>query len=540
MADSPAPVAHPDKSTKKQRSRRVKIWAWVLLGLGLALFVTLEIVIHRAEPILKARVIDTLSTRFDSRVELDQFHISIWHGLEVSGGGLKLYPNALDAEKPLIAVDKFSFHTSWVKLLRTPMHIGHVHIEGLQLNMPPKQQRKNIPKLKGGKQHKIKIFVGEMLIDNARLVLGTNKPGKVPLVFDISHAQLDSIGAGQPLKFHALLLNAKPIGDIDSSGYFGPFQEHSPGDTQIKGTYDFTHADLSTTKGIAGTLSSTGKYEGTLNNITVDGETDTPNFSIDVSGHPVPLHTTFHAIVDGTNGDTYLQPVNAEILHSHLVAVGKVISVPGKGHHIVLDVVVAPASIQDMLQLGVRTEPPVMTGDLKMKTKLDLPPGKLSVADKLRLRGSFEVLNAHFTNDKVQSKIDDLSLRSQGKPKEAKAGNEAPVQSDMKGQFQLANSKLTLTGLVFTVPGTKVTMDGIYSLDGNQFDFHGHARLDAKVSQMVTGWKSLLLKPVDPFLSKNGAGTEVPIKVTGTKSAPKFGLDFGHKDDKNKNDKNGK
>lgn len=505
------------------------IWASVLLFLGLLFFATLEIVIHRAEPILKARVIDTLSTRFDSRVELDQFHVSVLHGLQVSGGGLKLYPNALDSDKPLFSVDQFRFRTAWFNLLRTPMHIGHVYIEGLDLNLPPKQQRKNIPRLNTkGNRHKIKLYVGEMLIDNAKLVLGTSKPGSTPLEFDVGRVKMEATGAGQPFKFHATLINAKPIGDIDTSGYFGPFKEHSPGDTPIQGSYSFTHADLSTTKGIAGTLSSTGKYKGWLDNITVDGETDTPNFSIDVSGHPVPLHTTFHAIVDGTNGDTYLQPVNAEILHSHLVAVGKVINIHGKGHHIVLNVVVGPAFIQDLLQLGVRTEPPVMTGNVRMRTKLDLPPGKQSVSKKLRLRGSFEITNAHFTNNKVQSKIDELSLRSQGKPKIAEAGKEAPVQSNMKGNFLLGNSRLTITGLVFKVPGAKISLNGVYSLDGNQFDFHGHARLHAKVSQMVTGWKSWLLKPIDPFLSKNGAGTVIPIKITGTKSSPQFGLDFGH------------
>jgi hypothetical protein len=40
---------------------------------------------------------------------------------------------------------------------------------------------------------------------------------------------------------------------------------------------------------------------------------------------------------------------------------------------------------------------------------------------------------------------------------------------------------------------------------------------------------SVLLKPVDPFFSKHGAGAEIPLKVTGTKSEPHFGLDFGHK-----------
>ena len=41
----------------------------------------------------------------------------------------------------------------------------------------------------------------------------------------------------------------------------------------------------------------------------------------------------------------------------------------------------------------------------------------------------------------------------------------------------------------------------------------------------MTGWKHWLLKPVDPFFSKNGAGTFLKIKVVGNSKAPKFGLD---------------
>src|SRR6266566_8212388 len=68
--------------------------------------------------------------------------------------------------------------------------------------------------------------------------------------------------------------------------------------------------------------------------------------------------------------------------------------------------------------------------------------------------------------------------------------------------------------LHFQVPGTEVNLTGTYTLDGNQFEFHGKARMRAKLSHMVTGWRSALLKPVDPFFSKHGAGTEVPVKVT--------------------------
>jgi hypothetical protein len=41
---------------------------------------------------------------------------------------------------------------------------------------------------------------------------------------------------------------------------------------------------------------------------------------------------------------------------------------------------------------------------------------------------------------------------------------------------------------------------------------------------MVTGWKSWLLKPVDPFLKKDGAGLQLPISISGTQSDVHFGL----------------
>ena len=75
-------------------------------------------------------------------------------------------------------------------------------------------------------------------------------------------------------------------------------------------------------------------------------------------------------------------------------------------------------------------------------------------------------------------------------------------------------------------------MAGTYSVDSAQLNFRGKLALQAKLSQTVTGVKSFFLKAVDPFFKgKNGekAGTVLPIKVTGTKDQPSFGLDFHDK-----------
>ncbi|MFZ1168796.1 MAG: AsmA-like C-terminal region-containing protein [Candidatus Sulfotelmatobacter sp.] len=523
----------PTKTTRHAPWKWTGIVALVLLvGAGVAG----RLVIARAQPILRTRVIETLSNRFNSKVELANLNVSVVNGIEVSGNGLKIFgttdPNPYEPGiQALIGVQEFRFQTSLLSLFRSPMHVETVYVKGLELNIPPKGDRREMANM-GSKTPKMTIFVDRFVCQDTRLMINTSKPGKPPLEFAIDNLRMKDIGPGQPLQFDATLVNPKPVGDIQSTGLFGPWQQDSPRDTPVQGDYSFTHADLSTIKGIGGMLSSTGEYSGTLGNIVVHGETDTPDFRIASSGHAVPLHTEFHAVVDGTSGDTYLQPVNATFLHSSLTANGSVVRVSApKGHDIELDVVLDKARIEDLLQLGVRTDPPVMSGPVEMNTRLSLAPGDANVADRLKLAGSFHVLRGHFANQKVQGNVDSLSLRSLGKPKEAQEHSEEDVPVDLRGVFTLKDGVLSFSLLHFLIPGTHVDMTGDYSLDGQTFDFHGEARLDAKLSQMTTGWKSILLKPVDPFFSKNGAGTEVPIRISGTESEPHFGLDFGHKDE---------
>src|SRR6202162_1599737 len=236
---------------------------------------------------------------------------------------------------------------------------------------------------------KMSIFVDRFVCANTKLMINTVRPGKPPLEFDISDLRMKAIGRGLPLRFDAMLINPKPVGAIQSTGQFGPLNEESPRDTAVMGNYSFTHADLGTLPGIGGILSSTGKYGGTLGRIEVEGQTDTPDFQIAVSGHRVPLHTDFHAIVDGTDGDTYLNPVKATVLHSSFTASGKIVRMKPHGHDVELNVVLGYARIEDLLKLGVKTEPPIMTGAVEMKTKLSLPAGGEDIANRLKLALKF-------------------------------------------------------------------------------------------------------------------------------------------------------
>jgi len=527
-------VLHDDTTQGPKKHNRRRWFLWIVLVSLIVLLVVGEVMLRRAAPILKGRVIETLSTRFNSHVELDDLQVSLIKGLAVSGRGLRIFaPDdvvAAGAKAPIIAVQEFDFHAGLIGLFLKPTHVRSVYVHGLAISIPPKSMRQNglTPRHRG----KIKIVVDELVCDDSRLVIGTDKPDKDPKIFQLQHIVLKDVGSKSASPYDATLINAVPKGDIHAIGTFGPWDTETPGDSTVTGKYTFDHADLNTIKGIGGILHSVGDFTGRLDRIEVHGTADVPDFSLDTANHPVPLHTQFSAIVDGTTGDTYLQPVLAKLGASEFSCQGAVVNVKGQGHTIDLDVDVPAGRIQDFLQLAVKTQPVVMTGVLTMKTKLHIRPGKESVTQKLSLKGAFTLKQIHFTNPDVQDKVDMLSLRAEGHPKEAKPGAE-DVNSHMTGSFQMADGKLALQDLLYTLPGATVHLVGVYTLDGKKFDFTGKVRTDAKLSQMVASrWKSWALKVADPFFHKNGAGAEIPVKVTGTNTAPKFGLDIGHKDKK--------
>jgi hypothetical protein len=139
------------------------------------------------------------------------------------------------------------------------------------------------------------------------------------------------------------------------------------------------------------------------------------------------------------------------------------------------------------------------------------------------LKGRFAIREGHFANDTAQNKIDELSRRGRGEPGNTEVSD---VISAFGGAFTLHDGVLRLPGLRFTVHGARVDLDGRYVLRTQGLDFTGALRLDAPVSRTVTGFKSLLLKPIDPLFRRDGAGTLLPIKISGTVDMPAFGVDM--------------
>ncbi len=148
--------------------------------------------------------------------------------------------------------------------------------------------------------------------------------------------------------------------------------------------------------------------------------------------------------------------------------------------------------------------------------------------EKMRLNGSFVLEDAALTNAKFQNEIGELSLRGQGRPKDAKNAG-AEVRSAIESDLAMASGVITFPNLKYTVPGAEIDVKGTYGVDGGTLNFRGTAKTEATVSQLVGGWEGVLLKPADRLFKKNGAGTEVLIHIDGTQEDPKFGIDLNRK-----------
>ncbi|MGB9512840.1 MAG: AsmA-like C-terminal region-containing protein [Candidatus Acidiferrum sp.] len=508
-------------------------WWWVLLpGTFVLLLLVLSVYVYfwpdATENQIRLVVTRTLSDRFHSDVDLRTLDIKVFPILRVTGGGLVLHYHGRKDVPPLVQIEKFSFNAGILGLLHRVKHIPLIRVQHMIINIPPREagsaHAQTAPHYPASARD---ILVDRVICDDTDILIYPQKAEKGPLEWQIHNLVLTSAGVNKHFAFEGNLTNAKPKGEIATHGRFGPWNAEDPGGTPVAGEYQFTNADLGPFPGIAGILSSTGKYDGVLSQLEVQGETDTPDFSLDKVGKPVPLHTDFSATVDGTNGDTYLHPVKATLGKSLIIAEGKVVRMPEKkGHLISIDATVTDGRIADFLSLAVNSDKPLLTGPVKINAKLTIPPGHQQVIEKMILDGQFGVENASWSSATLREKLASLSRHGMGKPQDSEAGS---AVSDLSGNFLLENGVIRFRRLNFSVEGAAIDLTGTYALVHGDLDFAGHLRLQAKLSQTVTGKKSVFLKALDPFFEKGGSGTVLPIDITGTRDKPVFGVSVFHK-----------
>jgi hypothetical protein len=483
------------------------------------------------EPYIREQAIQYLKQRFESEVELAGLHVSVPSGAafhlatrgkvalaRLEGDGLVLRHKGRTDVPPMFQLRHFSATVDLQTLFTADKIVPLVTLDGMEINIPPKEERPELGSNTGGSA----VRIGEVEIHDAKLAILPRDRSRVPLSFDLHEVKLTSVQSEGGMKYEAYLTIPKPKGEIHSTGNFGPWAAGEPSETLLSGSYRFENADLGVFNAIAGILTSTGQFEGQLGNLNAHGEVSIPDFRLKMANNPVQLIATFEVGVDGTNGNTTLRPVQARLGSTNLTTSGAVIKHDGDAHRtITLDAQMPAGNLTDLLRLAMKGDP-IMQGIVKLNTKIGIPPLDGKVKEKLDLDGKFEVTGGKFLRSRMQDQIDSLSRKGQGKPQNKEIDE---VVSRMSGDFKLDDQVITFKSLAFAVVGAAINLNGSYNLGSDNLDFHGALSLDAKVSQTQSGWKHWVLKPVDPFFSKNGAGTYLKIKVQGSSKEPKFGLD---------------
>jgi len=504
---------------------------WLIIGVSLIVIAgVVLIVLARNWPFTQQAVTKALQDRFARTVQIRSFRKTYFPPGCVAEGVTFLHRKRQDLP-PMITVQTLIIRGSYNGLLRIHPRLDEVEVKGLHVLIPPpgpSGQPSSVMPLTTSTTG-ASITIGEIKTDGALLEFMPRQPGQEPFKLQVQRLKVDNVGEGGVIPYRAALLNTEPPGEIQSEGKVGPWNEDDPGSTPVTGSYTYEHANLSVFDGISGTLSSQGKFSGTLGHMDANGEIDVPDFRVSGSSHTVHLISKFQAVVDGTNGDTYLQTVDSHFERTTLTSNGSVLGHPGQhGKTVRLEMAVKEGRIEDLLFLFTDEERPSMTGSISLHAKVQVPPGPPGFLSKLDLAGSVGIGSERFTNPKVQQPLNALTQSADGESKKQQAEDPETVLSTLSGDVSAKNGVATLSNVSFSAPGTRAQLQGTYNLVNRKVDLHGVLYTNGKLSDTTSGFKALVLKAVGPFLKKKSV-TVVSFAIAGTSSNPSFALDFTEK-----------
>lgn len=492
----------------------------VTVGVLLVLSVATVVILAHYWPFGEKGIGETLEeTVPGTKVTIARFHSTFFLHPGCWAEGVTLVRQASpEGTPPLVTVQKLVVQANYHDLVFRPGYISRVVVDGLHIQVPQRGSRAVDNTSSAGHT---KTTVGEIVSSGALLEIG--RRNNTPLKFEIHDVRLHSVGAGNIMPYSIDLKNPLPPGEVQSTGRLGPWNpdlEQVP----LSGEYKFERANLGAFPGLAGTLSSTGRFEGKLGELAVTGDTDLPDFMVRGEGHAVRLATRFEVLVNGTNGDVRLDRVNASLQQTPLLVTGSILGRSGShGKTTSLDLSSTAGRVQDILRPFVEAPSPPMLGPMNFRAHVTFGSEPPPFFKRVRLAGDFAIDRGRFGNKERQNSVDDLSEQARGiKPKN---GRSETVDSILRGHVALSGGAAKFSEVVMDVPGAEAQMTGTFNILNERIDFHGTLKTDVKLSQTQHGIKAALLKPLDPFFKRRSGGASIPVEMTGTYSQPHFGME---------------
>jgi hypothetical protein len=504
-------VASPPLLREQRKYPALKL----VLGIAASLILAAVVVFLVKWPFTETAVLKSLEDASSSKVSIGRFRQSYFPYPGCIAEQVTFVRTGESNGHPLITIPRLVIRSSYLGLLLK--HVSEIDADGIHVFIPAASSHQKF-------QSTSNVAVDKLRMDEATLEFESKSSGKAALKFAVHECRLQEIGGTAPVLFQVELSNPEPPGEIAATGKLGPWLLAKPGQTAVSGNYRFDHADLGAFQGIAGRLSSTGRFDGVLQRIEIHGSTDTPDFEVTHSHHNTELENTFHAFVNALTGDVFLEQVDSRFRNTRVISKGSIARQSGEGARITeLDMTSRDARIDDILRLFDSDPTPPMAGATSLHAHVLLPSDRRAFLKKVEMHGDFGIEAGNFTNSKTQEDVDKLSAESRGENDKIAA----TVLSDLKGHAEVKNGLATFSHLSFKIPGAAADMHGTYDLISQKINLHGTLNMDSSLSHTGHGPKALILKVMNPFFRRKPKGASVPVKITGTYDKPSFGLDLG-------------
>ena len=124
--------------------RIIKVFLWFIAALLVLLCIASLALIYVPAPVerwLQDRVLVALQQRYGPDIQLKNLHVQIVPVFRVTGDDFRL-PNRGDGDlPPFITIKHFTAQALPLELLRKPVRLSWVKLDGLVIHVPPKRSK---------------------------------------------------------------------------------------------------------------------------------------------------------------------------------------------------------------------------------------------------------------------------------------------------------------------------------------------------------------------------------------------------------------
>jgi AsmA-like protein len=464
-----------------------------------------------------------------SQLQISSYHRTYFPHPGFVATGITLRRKSAPNLPPLGSVDRLIVQGRWSDLLMLRPRVALVDITALHVVVPAIGSRANHEDFPPGSASD---FSGpDTLIDQLKIhnsVLDIMRANGMRYSYPITELELRNFQKGRANAYAVNLQNARPWGIIQSDGSFGPLNAQNLGQTPVTGKFAFTSVKLSDVGDIRGRLDSSGQFHGSLGAMEAIASSETLDFAVG-RGMPTPVYGEVQCTVNGLTGEVVLKQVAAKSGATIVVASGTVVGSPKITN---IDVSVAKGRTQDVLRPFVHNGVPI-TGPVWLRAHAYVGPAGNGAGflQRLHVNGAFNVPAERASDEATERSLSDFSQRAQKKKVDNDPAQDGTTDalSSLKGPAEIRDGIASSPHLTFLIPGAQANLKGTFNFHNESVHLTGNLAIESALSHAVTGFKSALLKPLDPFMKKRNAGAVIPIAITGGSGHYKISQDFSHK-----------